>query len=235
MWKTPRSLAVAGVALAAGLGVAATAVPAFAAQDPILTEEQRTTLQAQVDAYRSCLEAQGVTLPEKPADGTRPELTEEQRAAMKAARDACRDQQPQRPELTDEQKAELEAQAQEHHACMEEQLSAAGITKPEKPAGGSQGQQGQQGQRPQRPEPTDEQKAAFQKAHDACEDLEPNLGVDGLGPMGGLGGPGGPGGSGGRRGPGGPQGQGTTPDGQSRPGAPGPGGSGSNQTTGAAV
>ena len=107
MWKTPRSLAVAGVALAAGLGVGAVALPAFAAQDPVLTEDQQSTLQAQIDAYQSCLESQGVTLPEKPADGTRPEITDEQRDAMRAAREACQDQRPERPQLTDEQRAEL--------------------------------------------------------------------------------------------------------------------------------
>jgi hypothetical protein len=200
MWKTPRSLAVAGVALAAGLGVGAVALPAFAAQDPVLTEDQQSTLQAQIDAYQSCLESQGVTLPEKPADGTRPEITDEQRDAMRAAREACQDQRPERPQLTDEQRAELQSQREEHRACMEEQLSAAGITKPEKPAEGSQAP----GERPQRPELTDDQKAAVQSARDTCADLEPNLGVDGIGPMG----HGGPGGPGHRMGPGGPHGPG---------------------------
>ena len=198
MWKTPRSLAVAGVALAAGLGVGAVALPAFAAQDPVLTEDQQSTLQAQIDAYQSCLESQGVTLPEKPADGTRPEITDEQRDAMRAAREACQDQRPERPQLTDEQRAELQSQREEHRTCMEEQLSAAGITRPEKPAEGSQAP----GERPQRPELTDDQKAAVQSARDTCADLEPNLGVEGIGPMG----HGGPGGPGGRMGPGGPHG-----------------------------
>jgi hypothetical protein len=201
MWKTPRSLAVAGVALAAGLGVGAVALPAFAAQDPVLTEDQQSTLQAQIDAYQSCLESQGVTLPEKPADGTRPEITDEQRDAMRAAREACQDQRPERPQLTDEQRAELQSQREEHRTCMEEQLSAAGITRPEKPAEGSQAP----GERPQRPELTDDQKAAVQSARDTCADLEPNLGVEGIGPM-GHGGHGGHGGPGGRMGPGGPDG-----------------------------
>jgi len=208
MRKIPRTLAVAGVSLAAGLGVMATAAPAFAAQDPILTEEQQTTLQAQIDAFKACLEGQGVTLPEKPQDGARPEITDEQREAMKAAREACADQRPDRPELSEAQQAELRSQMEEHRACMQEQLSAAGITKPEKPAGG---QSGQPGERPQRPQLTDEQKAAFQAAHDACEDTEPNLGVEGMGPMGrrGPGGPGGHGGPGGPGGGGGPSGSAT--------------------------
>lgn len=209
MRKTPRTLAVAGMALVASLGVAATAAPAFAAQDPVLTEEQQATLQAQVDAYEACLEDQGVTLPEKTEDGTRPEITDEQRDAMKAAREACQDERPDRPELSEAQRAELQAQMQEHRECMESELSAAGITKPERPA---EGTRPTDGQRPVRPELTDEQKAAFQAAHDACEDTQPNLGVEGIGPMGrrGPGGHGGPGG----RGPGGfggPQGSSDAP------------------------
>lgn len=202
MWKTPRTLAVAGAALVAGLGVGASAMPAFAAQDPVLTEEQASRLQSQVDAYEACLEQQGVTLPEKPADGSRPELTDEQRSAMRAAREACESSRPTRPELSEEQQAELQAQVQEHRECMEAQLSAAGITKPEKPA---EGTQPTEGQRPPRPQLTDEQKAAFAAARTACEDVEPNLGVEGIGPMGGRGhgGPGGPGGHGGPGGPGG--------------------------------
>ncbi len=187
-WKTPRSLAVAGVALVAGLGVTAVAVPALAAQDPVLTPDQQSTLQTQVDAYQACLTEQGVTLPEKSADGTKPELTDEQKAAMKAARDACESQRPSRPTLTDEQQAQLKAQHDEYRACMDTQLSAAGITKPEKPAEGTQPTQDQTGQRPARPQLTDEQKAAFEAARTACADLQPNLGVDGLGPMGGPGG-----------------------------------------------
>lgn len=217
MWKTPRTLAVAGVALVTGIGVGAAVVPAMAAQDPVLTPDQQSTLQTQVDAYRTCLESNGVTLPEKSADGTRPDLTDAQREAMRTAREACEDQRPQRPELSDEQRAALQSQMEEHRACMDEQLSAAGITKPEKPADGS-GQSGQPGQRPARPELTDEQKAAFESARTACADLEPNLGVDGLGRM-GHGGPGGVGGPG-RGGPGGQRGQ---------------DGSGSNPTTSAAV
>ncbi|MFM8304401.1 MAG: hypothetical protein ACKOA9_08915, partial [Actinomycetota bacterium] len=80
----PRTRRAARVALVAGLGViatAATAVPAFAAQDPVLTPEQQRTLSAQVAAHRACLEQQGVTLPSEPREGTRPELTDEQRAA----------------------------------------------------------------------------------------------------------------------------------------------------------
>jgi hypothetical protein len=81
---------------------------------------------------------------------------------------------------------------EEHRACMETQLSAAGITRPERPADGT---------RPVRPELTEAQKAAFAAARDACADSAPNLGVEGLGRHHGPGGPG--------RGHGGP-----------RPGAP---------------
>jgi hypothetical protein len=204
MRKTPRTLAVAGVALVAGLGVGATIVPASAAQDPVLTPEQQRTLQTQVDAYTACLTEHGVTLPDPRADGPRPELTDEQRAAMRTAREACEAQRPQRPELTDEQRATLQSQMQEYRTCMDEQLRAAGIIRPEKPADGSPAP-GQPGSRPARPELTDEQKAALESARTACEDVRPNLGVAGVGPMGGPGGHG-PrgfgGGPGGRSGPG---------------------------------
>jgi cell division protein FtsN len=205
MWKTPRTLMVASAALVAGLGVGASVVPALAAQDPVLSEEQSSQLQSQVDAYKACLEDQGVTLPERSADGSKPELTEEQRTAMRAARDACESQRPSRPELTEEQQAELRSQMEEYRACMDTQLSAAGITRPEKPA---EGTQPAEGQRPERPQLTDEQKAAFEAARTACEDVQPYLGVEGVGPLGGHG-PGGrgPGGPGGRMGPGGSGGE----------------------------
>ena len=46
---------------------------------PVLTDEQK-----------QCLADQGVTVPEKPADGTRPPRpTDEQRAAFRAAAEAC--------------------------------------------------------------------------------------------------------------------------------------------------
>jgi hypothetical protein len=196
----PRLPVALGAFLVAGVGLTAAAAPAFAAQDPVLTPEQQSTLQAQVDAYQACLEGQGVTLPERPAGGEKPEITDEQRSAMRAARDTCADQRPDRPDLSEEQRATLQAQSEEYRACTSEELSAAGITKPERPAEGST-----TGERPARPVLTDEQKAAFEAARTACEDLRPNLGVDGLGPMGrGPGGPGGPGG----RGFGGPDGRG---------------------------
>src|SRR3954465_11317594 len=72
MWKSPRILFVSGAALVVGLGVGAAVVPALAAQDPVLTPDQQSTLQQQSDAFKACLEQQGVTLPSKPADGTRP-------------------------------------------------------------------------------------------------------------------------------------------------------------------
>lgn len=221
MWKTPRTALVAGAALIAGLGVGAAVVPAMAAQEPVLTEEQQTQLQSELDAYRACLESQGVTPPERPADGSRPEPTEEQREARRAAHEACADQRPDRPVLTDEQKATLQAQMEEHRACMEQQLSAAGITKPDRPAPSADGT------RPQRPELTDEQKAAIEAARTACEDTRPNLGVEGPGPMGRGFGPGhGPGRPGD---PSGPGGLGSPGGGRGPAGASG--GSGSSTTT----
>ena len=186
MWKTPRTVLVAGAALVAGLGVGAAVVPAVAAQDPVLTPEQQTQLRQQLDAYRACLQQQGAALPEKPVDGSRPQLTEEQRATLRAAHEACASQRPARPELTDEQKAALAAQVRQYHDCVRQQLSGAGLTLPERPALDTGGV------RPPRPELTDEQRGAIDAARTACADLRPNLGVEGL-PFGRPHGPGGPG------------------------------------------
>jgi hypothetical protein len=201
MWKTPRTLFVSGAALVVGLGVGAAVVPALAAQDPVLTPEQQSTLQQQSDAYEACLEQQGVALPAKPADGSRPALSDEQKAALRAAHDACASQRPSRPELSDEQKAQLQAQMQEYRACLEAQ----GVTRPERPAPSADGT------RPERPQIaerqiTDEQRAQMEAARTACAEVAPNLGVGGAGPFGGTGG-GGPGHGFGGRGPGGPMGQ----------------------------
>lgn len=201
MWKTPRTLLVSGAALVVGLGVGAAVVPALAAQDPVLTPDQQSTLSQQSDAYKACLEQQGVTRPEKPADGTRPEISDGQRAAMRAAHEACASVRPTRPVLSEEQQATLKAQMEEFKSC----LNAQGVTLPERPAAGTPPQDGT---RPARPEISDEQRAQMKAAAEACADVAPNLGG---GP--GVGGPGfghGPGGPG--RGPGGaaPQGNTTT-------------------------
>ena len=190
MWKTPRTLLVSGAALVVGLGVGAAVVPAIAAQDPVLTPEQQSTLQQQSDAYKACLEQQGVTLPTKPADGSRPELSDEQKQALRAAHEACASQRPARPELSEEQRAQLQAQMVEYRACLEAQ----GVTRPERPAPSADGT------RPERPQIgerqiSEEQKAQFEAARTACADLAPNLGAN-VGPLGGPGGRGpvGPGG-----------------------------------------
>jgi hypothetical protein len=200
MWKTPRTLLVSGAALVVGLGVGAAVVPALAAQDPVLTPEQQSTLQQQADAFKACLEQQGVTLPAKPADGTRPELNDDQKAALRAAFDACQSQRPARPELSDEQKAKLRSQFEQYRACLEAQ----GLTRPERPAPSADGTPPERPQIGER-QITDEQRAQIEAARAACADVEPNLGA-GVGP---LGGPGRPGGFGhGLGGPGGPMGQG---------------------------
>jgi hypothetical protein len=199
MWKTPRTLFVSGAALVVGLGVGAAVVPALAAQDPVLTPDQQSTLQQQSDAFKACLEQQGVTLPARPADGTRPELSDEQKAALRAAHEACASLRPSRPELSDEQKAQLQAQVEQYRACLEAQ----GLTRPERPAPSDDGTPPQRPQIGER-QISDEQKAQIEAARIACADVAPNLGGVGLG---GPGGPGGPGhGFGG--GPGGPMGQG---------------------------
>jgi len=179
MWKTPRTLLVSGAALVVGLGVGVAVIPALAAQDPVLTPDQQSQLSTQSQAYKACLEAQGLTLPTKPADGTRPQLTDDQKAALKAAHDACAAQRPNRPELSTDQQAKLQAQIEQYRTC----LAGQGVTMPGRPTAGADGT------RPERPQITDEQRAAMEAARQACADVAPNLG-------GGMGGPGGMGGRG---------------------------------------
>jgi hypothetical protein len=109
------------------------------------------------DAQKQCLADQGVTVPEKPADGSRPQLSQEQRDARKAAAQACglpaRGPRGGRPALTDAQKQ-----------CLADQ----GVTVPEKPADGS------------RPQRSQEQKDAMKAAAQAC-------GLPARGPRGGHG------------------------------------------------
>ena len=199
MWKTPRTLLLSGAALVVGLGVGAAVVPALAAQDPVLTPEQQSTLQQQADAFKACLEQQGVTLPAKPTDGSRPELSDEQKAALRAGFEACQSQRPDRPALSDEQKAKLQSQFEQYRACLEAQ----GLTMPGRPAPSPDGTPPQPPQNQGR-QITDEQWAQIQAARTACADLAPNLGL-GAGPFGGLGRPGGFGhGLGGPLGPMGP-------------------------------
>ncbi len=103
---------------------------------------------ALTDAQKKCLADQGVTRPEKPADGSRPQLTQEQRDALRQAREACDlpvmagpGRHP-HPALTDAQKK-----------CLADQ----GVTRPEKPADGS------------RPQLTQEQRDALRQAREACD------------------------------------------------------------------
>src|SRR5262249_27277424 len=164
-------------------------------QAPVRSAEQEPTLQQQRDAFKACLEQQGVSLPAKPTDGSRPAPSDEEKAAMRAALEACASQRPTRPALSDEQKAQLQSQFQQYRACLEAQ----GLTMPERPAPSTDGTP------PPRPQITDEMKAKIEAARAACADVAPNLGVG----DGALGGPGRPGDFGPRfGGPGGPLGQG---------------------------
>ena len=110
------------------------------------------------DAQKQCLADQGVTLPQRPSDGTRPTPpTDEQRAAFKAAAEACGlpvrgPGGPGGPGFggpRGDHAALSDAQKQ----CLADQ----GVTLPQRPSDGT------------RPTPpTDEQRAAFKAAVEAC-------------------------------------------------------------------
>ena len=111
---------------------------------------------------RQCLADQGVTLPEKPADGSRPQLSQEQRDALRAAAETCGLQlgRPHggRPQLTQEQRQ-----------CLADQ----GVTRPEKPADGS------------RPQLSQEQRDARRAAAEKCGIELPGARGPGAGASGG--------------------------------------------------
>jgi hypothetical protein len=153
--RRPATLATLAIG---ALGLVATLAPAALAQDPGTTQDEAPAAEGDrpprpelTDEQKTCLEGQGVVKPEPDADGNRVKPTEEQRAAFTAAAEACGIELPAHgrggpgghrgPALTDEQKA-----------CLEEQ----GIEKPAKDADGN------------RVKPTDEQKAAFEAAAEAC-------------------------------------------------------------------
>jgi hypothetical protein len=139
------------IGLATG-ALALVAVPAFgltgvaeAASGEIGAGGGRGPRPQLTDEQQQCLADQGVTPPERPADGVRVPPTDEQRAAMKAAAEACglpaRPGPGSRPQLTDEQQQ-----------CLADQ----GVTPPERSTDGT------------RVRPTDEQRAAFAAAAEVC-------------------------------------------------------------------
>ncbi len=81
------------VALAAvpvlGLNSLATAETGSGSGSTESTGSTRPSPPQLTDAQKQCLADQGVTLPTKPADGSRPELTQEQRDALHQAAVAC--------------------------------------------------------------------------------------------------------------------------------------------------
>lgn len=133
-----------------GLVLVGAIVPAAFAQESNDSESPQQSVEGRpgrpnlTEEQQACLEGQGIVKPEPDANGERPRPTEEQRTAFRAAAEACGIDLPVRhhgPRLTDEQKA-----------CLEEQ----GVTKPEPNENG------------ERTPPTDEQRAAFRAAAEAC-------------------------------------------------------------------
>ncbi len=142
--KKARRLGAFAAAMLMSTALVGALAPAAFAQDSETPAADGNRRQL-TDEQKACLEEQGVQKPAAGADGERVKPTDEQKAAFKAAAEACNIDLPLRrhrgPALTDEQKA-----------CLQEQ----GI---EKPAAGADGE---------RVKPTDEQKAAFKAAAEAC-------------------------------------------------------------------
>ena len=145
--RRARRLGSLAVAMVMGTALVGALAPAAFAQESNDSDtpaaEGRPQRPQLTDEQKSCLEEQGVEKPEPNADGERIEPTDEQRAAFRAAAEACGIElpAPRHPRLTDEQKS-----------CLEEQ----GVEKPEPNADG------------ERVEPTEEQRAAFRAAAEAC-------------------------------------------------------------------
>jgi hypothetical protein len=139
------TLAIASLGLVAGLAPAAFAQETGTQNEDSQSEEgQRPARPELTDEQKACLEEQGVEKPAADENGERVKPTEEQREKFKAAAETCGIElpaHPNRPKLTDEQKS-----------CLEEQ----GI---EKPAKGEDGK---------RVKPTEEQRAKFEAAAEAC-------------------------------------------------------------------
>src|SRR5262245_54425210 len=121
---------------------------------------------ALTDDQRQCLADHGVTPPTPAADGTRTPPTDDQRAAFRAAVEACGLPVPQghpgpglRPALTDDQRQ-----------C----LADHGVTPPTPAADGT------------RSRPTDDQRAAFRAAAQACGVPVPSRGPGAPGGLGAM-------------------------------------------------
>jgi len=148
-WARLAMVGLAGVSMVGALGGTAFAQTETDETDEAPAAEGRPKKPPLTDEQRACIEGQGVDLPDPPAEGEEPaertRPTEEQREAFKAAAEACGIELPARrhhgPKLTDEQRA-----------CLQEQ----GVEKPAKDENG------------ERVRPTEEQRAAFEAAAEAC-------------------------------------------------------------------
>ena len=82
------ALAVGTIALA-GVGVLGIGLAGAQTADSDSSATARPPRPELTDAQRQCLADQGLTPPQRPADGTRVAPTDEQRAAFRAAAEAC--------------------------------------------------------------------------------------------------------------------------------------------------
>jgi hypothetical protein len=172
----PRLLA-GGAAVVAALGLAAPAAFAHEAGGgdarPEPTEEQR----AAREAFRACLEENGVTRPEPRAEGQPPsdeQAAKPDRAALERAYEACKDKLPVPPGVSDEEFRAHQAAIEEYRACMSEHGVETDV--PRFGRGRGRGHHGP-GRRGPDGAPPDEEPAVdpdtLEKAAEACRDKFP--------------------------------------------------------------
>lgn len=157
-------------------------------EPPEVSEEEREARRAAFEEFRSCMAEHGVELPEPPApgegeegrppEGERPEIDPE---VLEAAREACADLIPPPPGVSQEDWDAHRAALEEYRACLEEHGVDVG---PAPVPGGPRGPHGPAPGDGESPDVSEEARATFEAAQEACADLRPE-------PLPGVPGPGG--------------------------------------------